>query len=72
MHPDAQAANRSLRPKQAADFLGIGVSTLWRWAKERDDFPKPARLGPRTTVFSTEQLCAFRDSCAAQTEKRGA
>lgn len=53
---------RSARPKQAAEFLGIGQSTLWRWAKERRDFPKPRRLGLRTTVFDLGELLAWRDA----------
>ena len=55
----------SLRPKQAAEFLGIGVSTLWRWVKERNGFPQPIQLGPRTTVFDGSKLAAWRDSQAA-------
>jgi prophage regulatory protein len=55
--------SQSLRPKQAAAFLGISPATLWRWTKERkkEGFPQPVRLGPRTTVFVEEQLASFRD-----------
>ena len=58
----------SLRPKQAAAFLGISVPTLWRWAKNRkeDGFPQPVRLGARTTVFDQGELAGFRDK-----QKRG-
>jgi len=56
----------SLRPRQAADFLGIGKSTLWRWAKERPDtFPQPIRIGTRTTVWPLDKLVAWRDAQAA-------
>lgn len=54
--------NKSLRPKQAAGFLGIGVATLWRWAKERTDFPKPRRLSSRCTIWDAAELQAWRDS----------
>lgn len=54
--------NKSLRPKQAADLLGVGPATLWRWAKERHDFPKPRRLSARCTVFDQDELVAWRDS----------
>lgn len=54
----------SVRPRQAAQFLGIGESTLWRWAKERADFPPPIKLGPRTTVWKIASLAAFRDAQA--------
>lgn len=54
--------SKSLRPKQAADFLGIGRATLWRWAKERHDFPKPRRLSARCTVFDMAELEAWRNA----------
>jgi predicted DNA-binding transcriptional regulator AlpA len=44
--------------------LGIGESTFWRWAKERHDFPKPIKLGPRTTVWPLDKLAAWRDAQA--------
>ena len=52
----------SLRPRQAASFLGIGLSTLWRWSKDRADFPRPISLSSRTTVFRLHDLAAWRDS----------
>ncbi len=54
--------NKSLRPKHAAEHLGIGRATLWRWSKERADFPKPRRLSPRCTVFDMAELDAWRDA----------
>lgn len=51
-----------VRPLQARALLGnIGNSTLWRWVKERSDFPKPVRLGPRVTVFNLNDLLTWRD-----------
>jgi len=38
------------RPADAARHFGVCKTTLWRWAK-RPDFPKPARLGPKITLF---------------------
>lgn len=52
----------SLRPKDAAAFLGLGLSTFWRWAKLREDFPRPIKLGTRTTVYRLEDLTAWRDA----------
>lgn len=51
---------KSLRPKQAAALLGIGTATLWRWAKDRPDFPQPVRLSARCTVFPADELDAWR------------
>jgi prophage regulatory protein len=61
--------NDSLRPNGAAKFLGIGRSTLYKWAKERPEFPQPIKLGTRTTVFRLDELAAWRD---AQGQKAGA
>lgn len=61
MHADEAS---SMRPRQAAQFLGIGESTLWRFIKERPDFPKPIKLGARTTVLVRSQLVAWRDAQA--------
>lgn len=54
--------SRLVRPPQARALLGnIGNSTLWRWVKERPNFPQPMKLGPRVTVFSLDGLIAWRD-----------
>lgn len=52
----------SLRPKQGAELLGVGIATFWRWARTRPDFPQPIRLSPRCTVFDAEALKAWRDA----------
>lgn len=57
-------ASTSARPKVAANLLGVGVSTFWRWAKERQDFPKARKLSSRCTVFDTQELLAWRDAQA--------
>ena len=54
--------NKSLRPKHAAEFLGIGRATLWRWSKERADFPKPRRFSARCTIFDMDELAAWRNA----------
>ena len=56
----------SFRPKAAASFLGVGIATLWRWSKERADFPKPRRLSARCTVFDAAELLAWRDAQVAK------
>lgn len=55
----------SLRPRQAAELLGIAESTLWRFIKERADFPRPIKLGVKMTVIRRDQLLAWRDLQAA-------
>jgi predicted DNA-binding transcriptional regulator AlpA len=58
--------SRSVRPKGGADFLGIGLSTFWRWSRERHDFPKGIRLSPRAVIFNLDELAAWRDAQAAK------
>jgi predicted DNA-binding transcriptional regulator AlpA len=62
-----QPQSTSLRPRKAAEFLGISVATLWRWAKYRDDFPRPIKLGPTVTVWPVDKLIAWRDRQQEQT-----
>lgn len=54
--------SKSLRPTQAAEFLGISLATLWRWLAERPDFPRSRKIGPRTTVFDLAELSQWRDA----------
>ena len=54
--------SQSIRPKTAAELLGIGTSTFWRWAKERQDFPKARRLSARCTVFDMHEILLWRDA----------
>lgn len=53
-----------LTVRQVADRLAVSVPTVWRWARERDDFPKPERIGPAATRWRLADLEAW--------EKRGA
>lgn len=57
--------SQSLRPKEAANLLGIGVSTFWRWTKERPDMPVGRKLSARVTVFERAKLLAWRDAQAS-------
>ena len=62
-------ADKSLRPAQAADLLGIGRATLWRWIKEKPGFPQPIQLSTRCTVLRGSELLAWRDAQAAKGRK---
>lgn len=63
---------KGLRPSQAADKLGIGLSSLWAKAKADTDFPQPVKLGPATTVFLEHELDAYIEKCIAQSRKQAA
>jgi prophage regulatory protein len=44
-----------MRQGELLDLLKVGRSTLWKWIKE-GSFPKPLKLGPRTTAWRKEDL----------------
>jgi predicted DNA-binding transcriptional regulator AlpA len=50
---------KNLRPRQAAEALGIGLSTFWLKAKTDADFPPLIRLGPKATVVREADLEAY-------------
>jgi len=54
--------NQSLRPKKTAEYLGISLATLWRWAAQRKDFPKARKLSTRCTIFDVAEVKAWRDA----------
>lgn len=56
------AYKKSLRPTQAAEYLGISLATLWRWLGERPDFPRSRKIGPRTTVWDMAELEQWRNA----------
>lgn len=60
-----------LRPSAAARRLGISKSTLWRLVRNDPDFPRPIRLGPRTTALRLSDLDAWVDRRAADDAPKG-
>lgn len=48
-----------LRVRDVARMLGVSVATVWRWSRNRADFPRPRKLGERTTVWSMSELDAW-------------
>ena len=51
--------NPTLRLKDAATFLGISKTTLWRLANNASDFPQPIRLTARCCVYRKADLDAY-------------
>ena len=39
-----------LRPAEAAKYLRVSRTTIWRWARERPDFPKPIAAFRRADI----------------------
>ncbi len=46
----------TLRPREAAAILGIGLSSFWLRAKTDPSFPKVFKLAPHTTVVRRADL----------------
>ncbi|WP_369696945.1 helix-turn-helix transcriptional regulator [Comamonas testosteroni] len=44
-----------LRPKDAAQLLGVSHATLWRWHK-RADFPRARKISRGVTLFDAAEL----------------
>ncbi|WP_407650546.1 helix-turn-helix transcriptional regulator [Halomonas piscis] len=45
-----------LTARQVADRLAISIPTVWRWSRERSDFPKPHRIGPASSRWRVAEL----------------
>ena len=56
------ASANSLRPRQAAGFLCIGISTFWLWVKTRPDFPAVYKVGRGVSLVDGAALLAWRDA----------
>lgn len=49
--------NKFFRVKEAAQYLSVGVSTVWLYAKQGK--LHPIKLSDRVTVFAKDDLDAF-------------
>ena len=47
----------TMRAKEVAEYIGIGLSTVWLYAKQ--GLLKPINLSPRVTVFKKSDIDAF-------------
>lgn len=51
---------KKLSAKDVAERYGIGLSTVWAWAKDNvHGFPSPVRYGDRCTRWDEESLDEF-------------
>ena len=48
------AGKKYLRPKEVANYLSVGLSTVWLYAKEGKLTPK--KISSRVTVFSIDKV----------------
>ena len=54
-----------LRPKAAAEYLGVASSTLYRWSAG-PDFPKPIKLGKQASGWRKADLDAWLERKARE------
>ena len=45
-------------------LVPISASTLWQWVRE-GKFPKPVKIGPRTTAWRVEDVRAYLEAVTA-------
>jgi len=57
--------NHTLRARGAAQYLGVGTSTFWRWYKE-GRLPKGILLSPRCRIWRREDLDAYLEKAFAE------
>lgn len=53
------------RPKHVAHFLGVHISTVWRYV-HRPDFPQPQTLSDGVTVFDAAEVRQWNEQRLSQ------
>ena len=51
--------NRLIPKKEVSRILNISPSTVSRWSKNIDNFPKPFLLGPNKVMWDLEEINQF-------------
>ena len=54
-----------VRVPQVLQMFPIGKTKLWEMVKD-GTFPKPSKLGPKTTVWDIAELRAFKEFLGGQ------
>lgn len=57
--PSITSPSPFLSVRQVASRHGVSTATVWRWVKERSDFPQPIKLGSGTTRWMLDDLIEF-------------
>jgi predicted DNA-binding transcriptional regulator AlpA len=58
MHGSGYKGHKRLRTRAAADYLGVGKSTLEKW-RVVGGGPRYSKIGPRIVVYDTDDLDEF-------------
>lgn len=56
-----EAIRTWLTAKQVSARYEVGIATIWRWSRDRDDFPKPKKLGDNCTRWRLADLEQWED-----------
>ncbi len=59
---DQQVNRRTIRPARIAEKLGVGLPTVWRYARTDPTFPKLFKLTPAVTVGYEDEVDAWVQS----------
>ena len=51
-----------LRVVEVAEMFGVSRASIWNWTKDNPNFPKPAKLTPKVTVWKLSELNAYMDN----------
>lgn len=44
------------RPKELSEYMGMGLSTLWKKVKTDINFPRPIKMSDNMTVFNIAEV----------------
>jgi prophage regulatory protein len=58
-HTHSHPQVRCMRVAEVAKKLGIGKSTVWKFAAEDVSFPRQFSLSPKVTVWYEHEIDAF-------------
>lgn len=64
-HFDRLPDDATVSVRVFAAVAGEGISTVWRKARDRPDFPKPIRRGTKCTRFRVGAIRAYLSGKAA-------
>lgn len=56
---------RYLTDRQVGERFNVSRKTIWKWVKQRDDFPAPLSLSPGATRWRLSDLLRFEAGLAA-------